>query len=139
MRKRGRRSIDDLLIRPFAGSADPRTKPTVAPELTDEECEVWAAVIGALPNGYFGPDTMPLLSQYARHVVQARRIAELIERATSAPDLKIRDYARLLMIQGRETAAIASLATKMRIAQQSTRTHRGNPRDVVSGHRPWEG
>jgi hypothetical protein len=139
MKKRGRRSIQDILTVPKPGSVDRVERPTVPPELTDEECEVWAAVVRSRPNDYFGPDSMPLLSQYARHVIQARRIAELIERATAAPDLRIRDYDRLLKIQSRESAQIASLATKMRIAQQSTRTHRGNQRDGPSGGlKPWE-
>jgi hypothetical protein len=139
MKKRGRRSIVDILTLPKSGSMDRVERPTVPSELTDEECEVWAAVVGSRPHNYFGPDSMPLLSQYARHVVQARRIAELIERASAAPNLRIRDYDRLLKIQGRESVQIASLATKMRIAQQSTRTHRGNQRDGVSGGlKPWE-
>lgn len=106
-------------------------------DLTDEEVEVWAAVAGAEPADWFSPSTVPLLAQYCRHVVGARRIAELIERATGDPALTVSDYDRLLKMQERESRAIASLATKMRIAPQSTTNHRGNKRPRVA-KRPWE-
>ncbi len=107
-------------------------------DLTDEEVEVWAAVVGSEPADWFTPSTVPLLRQYCRHVVHARRIAELIERATSDPELAVKDYDRLLKMQDRESRAIASLATKMRVAQQSTTNHRGNKRPSAS-RKPWEG
>jgi len=42
---------------------------------------------------------------------------------------------RLQKMQERETRAITSLATKMRLTQQSTRTHRGNK---IESRKPWE-
>ena len=81
---------------------------------------------------------MPLLTQYCREVVQARRVAELIERATSDPELSIKDYDRLLKMQARQSATIRSLATTMRISQQATTNHRGNKK-ITSARKPWEG
>ena len=107
-------------------------------DLTDEEVEVWAAVVGAESADWFSPSTVPLLRQYCRHVIHARRVAELIERATSDPDLTVTDYDRLLKMQERESRAIASLATKMRLAQTSTRNDRANKRSSAS-RKPWEG
>jgi hypothetical protein len=40
-------------------------------------------------------------------------------------------------MQERESRAIAMLATKMRIAQQSTTNHRGNKRPSAA-RKPWE-
>src|SRR5688572_13104542 len=76
-------------------------------ELTDEEVEVWAAVVEDQPADWFTPSTVPLLAAYCRHVVSARRVAELIEKATGDPELSIVDYDRLLKMQRGESAAIA--------------------------------
>jgi hypothetical protein len=107
-------------------------------DLTDEETEVWASVVNTEAADWFSPSTVPLLAQYCRHVVSSRRIAELIEKATSDPELSIVDYNRLLKMQRSESEAIAMLATKMRIAQQSTTNHRGNKTSSAS-RKPWEG
>jgi hypothetical protein len=138
MRKRGRRSAASILSGPQASVLDRVARPRAPHDLNDEEVEVWASVVEALPADYLGNETLPLLSQYCRHVIQARRIAELIERATADPELRIRDYHRLLRIQAGETAAMTSVATKLRISPQSTRTHRGNVRSGLTGSRPWE-
>lgn len=106
-------------------------------DLNDEEVEVWAAVVNTEPADWFTPSTVPLLAQYCRHVIQARRVAELIERATSDPELSIRDYDRLLTMQDRETKGILNTATKMRLAQQSLTNHRGN-KQPRAARKPWE-
>ncbi|EKF39923.1 hypothetical protein NA8A_23364 [Nitratireductor indicus C115] len=107
-------------------------------ELNDEETEVWAAVVNSRPADWFSSDTAPLLTQYCREVIQARRVAEMIERATSDPELSIKDYDRLLKMQARQSATIRSLATTMRISQQATTNHRGNKK-ITSARKPWEG
>lgn len=142
MKQRGRTSSAALAIaRPTLEKIERQRPPH---DLTDEEVEVWAAVVGTEPADWFSPSTAPILAQYARHVVGARRIAELIERATGdidpktrQPTLTVADYDRLLKMQERESRAIASLATKMRISQQSTTNHRGNKRPSAA-KKPWE-
>jgi len=107
-------------------------------DLMDEEVEVWVAVVESLPADWFSPATVPILAGYCRHVISARRVAELIEKATADPELSIKDYDRLLKMQQRESAEIASLATKMRISQQSLTNHRGNKKPTAA-RKPWEG
>lgn len=136
MAKRGRPSSAALEISTPAMQAVDRLS---APhDLTDEETEVWVAVTDSWPADWFTPATAPLLTQYCRHAIRARQIAELIEKATSDPELSIKDFDRLLKMQERESRSISSLATKMRISQQSTTNHRGNQK--AQAHRkPWEG
>lgn len=114
-------------------------------DLTDEETEIWAAIVDCEPADKFSPATAPLLAQYCRHVIQARRIGEMIEQATGdlhpvtkEPTLTVSDYDRLLRMQDRESRAISSLATKMRLSQQATTNHRGNKKPTAS-RKPWEG
>lgn len=136
MRTRGRHSAAELsIVGPKSVEIVERQR---APhDLTDEETEIWARVVGSEPADWFSPSTAPLLAQYCRHVVHARRVAELIERATADPDLSIGAYDKLLKMQERESRAIATLATKMRIAQQSTTNWRGNKKPSA-GRKPWE-
>ena len=49
----------------------------------------------------------------------------------------LEDYDRLLKMQERETRAITTLATKMRLTQQSTINQRGNKNGATAN--PWEG
>jgi hypothetical protein len=137
MGNRGRKSADSLLIAASPIQSVERQRPPH--ELTDEEVEVWASVVACEPADWFSASTRPLLAQYCRHVVQARRVAELIERATGDPNLDVRDYQRLLHMQDVESKAIMLLATKMRLCQQSTTNHRGNPKRQSTAKNPWEG
>lgn len=135
MKQRGRPSAAALALAVSRVETIERQRPPH--DLTDEEVEVWAAVSSAEPADWFSPSTVPLLAQYCRHIVGARRIAELIERACGDPDLTISSYDRLLKMQDRESRAVAMLATKMRISQQGTTNHRGNKRPNPI-RKPWE-
>lgn len=137
MQQRGRKSSAALEI--TTTSVLERVERPKAPhDLTDEEIEVWAAVVASEPADWFSPATLPLLSQYCRHAVHARRIAELLEKATGDEKLAITDYERLLKMQQRESAMLKTLATSMRISQQSTTNHRGN-KTKSAARKPWEG
>lgn len=106
-------------------------------QLTDEEVEIWHAVVASEPADWFRPSQAPLLAQYCRHTVQSNRVAALIERATSDPNLDPSDYSRLLHMQQRETMVMTSVATKLRITNQSLINHRGNNKSRISA-KPWE-
>jgi hypothetical protein len=135
MAQRGRKPSSLALLEREAVEVQPRL---LAPhDLTDEEVEIWRIVIDAFPADWFSPANIVLLSQYCRHAVQARRIAQLIEKATSDKNLKIQDYQRLLQMQKHESDALCMLATKMRITQQSVTNHRGNKKTIT--FKPWEG
>ena len=140
MKQRGRQSAAAAQsISVIDSSVLDRTERQSAPhDLTDEETEVWARIINTEAADWFTPSNMDLLAQYCRHVIQSRRIAELIEKATSDPQLEIRDYQRLLEMQRGESAALGMLAQKMRISPHSQTNHRGN-KNPVGKKRPWEG
>ena len=137
MKQRGRRSSAALALATVS-PIETVARQRAPHDLTDEETEVWAAVVGDQPADWFSPSTVPILAAYCRHVVQSRRVAELIEKATGDSELSIQDYDRLLKMQERESRAITSLATKMLSSQQSVRTDRGN-KTVSAPRKPWEG
>lgn len=132
MKQRGRRSAASLQI---AGVVETVPRQAAPHDLNDEETEVWAAVVNDMPADWFSPATCPLLIQFCRHVVQARRVAELIERGTSDPEFALKDYKALLSMQKEESAMIRILSASMRLSQQSTINARGNKKESTPAHR----
>jgi|SRR5215204_3695848 len=131
---RGKRS-QQLVAPPPQIEVNERQRPPY--DLGDEQTEIWATVVASEPADWFSPSTKPLLVQYCRHGVAARRVAELIERAQADKQFSLDDYSRLLQMQQRESHVLAMLATKMRISQQSVTNHRGHKK-VTLARKPWE-
>lgn len=108
----------------------------------DEETEVWSQVVEALPADWFNGSNLALLAQYCRHVVSARRIAQMLASMEGSSDgLDLKEWRDLMRSQALETERIASLATKMRLSQQSVygpRSASRAQRNVPTGKRPWE-
>ena len=89
-------------------------------DLTDEQACEWDIVVNSVPAGWFPREIHPILEQYCRHVVTARRVAKLVQSAESESDLDIGLLDTLYKMQDREGRAITSLATKMKILPQQT-------------------
>jgi hypothetical protein len=138
-RKRGRKSAAELNT-PRPQPLEAYCRQPLPAELAHEEAEAYLAVINSQPADWFTPAVVPLMTQYARHIVQARRIAELLERAVGRRQTQWEYYTALLKAQRAETAAIASVATKLRLTPQSLRNDRGNIRIAAApaGPPPWE-
>jgi hypothetical protein len=142
MGARGRKSTASLAITTVA-QLETVPRPDAPYDLTDEETNEWWAVINRMPADWFPRETHPLLSQYCRHVVRARRIAQLIQVMEGGKDadgqiieFDLKSYNRMLIMQERETRAIAALSTKMRLAQQSTIDKETKKKGV--GRKPWD-
>jgi hypothetical protein len=103
-----------------------------------------------VPLAFFGRPCglrarVPLLAELyeiGRHVVAARRVAQLIRAAESEVDddgaavLDLNKYDQLLKMQEREGRALSSLATRLRITQQATMSEKA--RKPSQAKRPWE-
>jgi hypothetical protein len=135
MGNRGRPSAASILSE--ATRIESMERPRPPHDLSDEEVEIWVKVAASQTPDWFTDANLPLLAQYCRHSVQARRMAELIEKATGNNKLSIQDYGRLLTMQHRETRIMIMLATKLRVTQQSLINHRANKKSVSK--KPWEG
>lgn len=136
MGTRGRKSSTELTT---PGAVTLIERPAAPLDLTPEQAEEWQAIVDALPADWFQRENYPLLAQYVRHVIDARRIAQLIDQECARADMDVAAYTELLKAQRQETAALKTLAASMRMAQQakynaqSAATKRGR---TVS--RPWE-
>jgi hypothetical protein len=112
-------------------------RPEPPAELTEEQAHEWRCVVNRLPAEWFPRETHGLLAQYCRHVVAARRVAQLIAEFEAHEEIDVEQYDRLLKMQEREGRAISSLATRMRISQQST-LDREKRKPVKPQRKPWE-
>lgn len=150
MKQRGRKGVDQqqaLAIAEISVGALDRVERQRPPhDLTDEEVEVWVSIVNEEQADWFSAGSVPLLAQLCRHVVHARRIAELLERAmgdidpeTKLPTLSVQDYDRLLRMQDRESRVAMLLATKLRITPQSLINKRGNHKTNAAARKPWQG
>ena len=151
--KRGRKSAADMAVTSlFPGKRAPRQR---APrELTKAEARTWDKVVASQEMGWFSDANVALLVQYCRHVGTADRVAAQIQAledqviarseaegvTIAAMMLRLCDkFDRLSRAQERESKALMSLATKMRLSQQSTRTKHGKSAEGGKGRKfPWE-
>ena len=111
-------------------------RPDAPYDLTDEQTEEWWAVVNRLPADWFPRETHGVLSQYCRHVVAARRVAQLVADCESGSEINLDTYDKLLKMQEREGRALSSLATRLRITQQATVS--AKVKKPGATRRPWE-
>jgi hypothetical protein len=105
-------------------------------DLTDEQSVEWWAIVNRMPAAWFPRETHCLLAQLCRHIVRARRLAQLINAMEKASEFDFVQYHSLLRAEEEQSRAIASLATRLRITQQST--YDKSKKKPVDVKRPWE-
>ena len=97
-------------------------RPPPPKELTAEQAEEWQAIVVRLPNGWFARETHGLLVAYLRHWSTCRFLSKQIDAfnpAWIAEDGGFERYSSWLALRCRETKAMADLATKLRLTNQS--------------------
>src|SRR3546814_80496 len=99
MGTRGRKSAAELALPAVTAEIQ---RPDAPYDLTDEQTEEWWAVVNRMPADWFPRETHALLGNYCRHVVMARRVAQLIQAAEKAEELDISEYDRLGKMMERE-------------------------------------
>jgi hypothetical protein len=137
MGTRGRTSSAELTV--IAGNGvETVRRPDPPAELSDEQAAEWTAIVSRMPADWFPRETHGLLAQYCRHVVAARRIAQLVAAMEADDDgFDLGAYDKALKMQEREGRAISSLATRMRLTQQTT-YDKSKKKPAASGKRPWD-
>ena len=116
MRQRGKTSAASTEI----STVTVVKRPDAPLDLTPDETDEWCAIVDTMPADWFARETWPLLTQYCRHTVCARRIAQLIDAEMSRPEVDWPQLKEMLASQAKETAALKALAASMRLSQQST-------------------
>jgi hypothetical protein len=136
MKTRGKNSAASLQV-VSVDSIETMHRPDAPYDLTDEQSTEWWAVVNRMPADWFPRETHGLLAQYCRHIITARRIAQLIKSAEEQDPLDVNYYDQLLKMQEREGRAASSLATRLRITQQST--YDKSKKKAIQADRPWKG
>jgi hypothetical protein len=137
MQKRGRPSSVELtLVGPDTITTIRRAQP---PEyLSAAEAGEWRRIVGALPADWFPVETHGLLESYCAHLIERRDLTGLIAAEKASPDFTVKQYNRLLAMRERESRAISSLATRMRISQQATLDRLKKKDAGAQLRKPWE-
>jgi hypothetical protein len=136
MGTRGRRSMASLMV-PH-NPTEIVQRPDAPYDLTDEQSEEWRAVVSTMPPDHFMRGNYALLSQLCRHVVSARRIAQLIEQCAKEKNLDRKELGALLQLQATESAAITRLMRSMRLTQQSVMRAETTKHPTGRGKNPWD-
>jgi hypothetical protein len=119
---RGRKSASQLTVI-GAGGIETIARPQAPDGFSEEEAHEWTQIVNRMPADWFGRETIPLLVQYVRHVIRSRRLGEMIrnlENRRNSDDFDANLYMKLLRAEETQSRSLASLATKMRLPQQST-------------------
>ena len=116
MGTRGRPSMASLMV-PDASEFIQR--PDAPYDLTDEQAEEWRAIVSTMDPGHFMRGNYPLLAQLCRHIVNARRLAQLIGQCAKEKDFDRKEFGILLQLEATESSAIMRLSRSMRLTQQA--------------------
>ena len=134
MKQRGRKSALSVVHGSAISAVD---RPEPLSELTNEQRIEWILVVNSLPADWFPDETHKVLAQYCRHAVASRHVSELIGLSEVGDKIDVLEYDRLLKMQERESRMLVSLATKMRMTQQST-YHPEKRKPIQTIENPWE-
>lgn len=144
MQKRGRKSAEDRAeLKIIHGTFAARPEPPA--ELNARQKEIWRETCASEPDDYFKTGaTQTLLKAYCGHAFEVERLTEImnsfetswIKNAEGA-----KRYADLSKMRAKESGAMAFIATKLRLTNQSRyRADKASVahRNATAGPRPWE-
>ena len=124
---------------------DAKPLPPPPAHLTAEQAEIWHSVVRTKPADWFSADNLPLLLSYCKHISQAR----LLDSAIDVYELRWLDTEegvnrldKLVGMRCKVSGKIESLATKMRLTQQSKyqpqRAASEARKTPAGAGRPWD-
>lgn len=131
-----RRSTASLSVVPIGMPA----RLTPSNDLPEAQRALWLAIVESKPVEWFGEDSAPLLKEYVRAVTMCDLLEAQVQAAIAGGDsTEVKGY---LDMRDKESRRVASLATKLRLTQQSRYTPQAastaNKR-IGAGAKPWQG
>jgi hypothetical protein len=105
--------------------------PAPPPDLPPEAKECWTLTVGAFKPGWFTDENLKTLERYCRAIA----LGQHLFKAMAAIDLKadLDTFSKIHSVHIRNSKLIVSLATKLKIWPQSSRSARATKRDE-----PWD-
>ena len=106
--------------------------------LSDDESRLWREVVDSKPVEWFQPDSAPLLTEYVRAVVMSGQLDTQVKAALVGSETG--ELKALLDMRDKESKRVVSIATKLRLTQQSRYTPQAaaTANKKAAGGRPWE-
>jgi hypothetical protein len=104
------------------GKMEHNPRPEPLDSLDADEAKIWRYIVSKMPPDWFPPETHILLRLYCQHVSGLKFLDKVIAEARKANNLV--EWRKLIGTRRLECKAIAMLATKMRLAQQSSYDHK---------------
>jgi hypothetical protein len=141
MHQRGRKKIADAVV--IEGMFGVRAEPPA--DMPLRQAEIWRETVSTEPVDFFSSAaTKALLSDYCGHRESTETIDAVIRKfkaewLVSAEGIK--RYGELLRLRDSEARAAASLATKLRLTNQSRyerKTAATAAHNAEKGFRPWD-
>jgi hypothetical protein len=118
MLSRGRVSAAARSVLATARTPELVARPEPPSTLNADEAKVWRVTVKVMPPGWFPYQTHALLEGYCRQVAGLPYIDGLLAAAKKANNMV--EWRKLVSLRRLELKSIALLATKMRLAQQSS-------------------
>ena len=109
-------------------------RPDAPYDLSDDEAQEWVAIVNAKEAGWFSREMWPLLTNYCRLTCENRYLAAMLAEQKRQETFKIDAYRKLVRMIQDNTRVLATLASKMRLDQQSS--HRGDAKTIIIDN-PW--
>lgn len=142
MKGRGKTSLaDNALV--VTGAFGKRPDPPAG--LTERQNEIWRAIVASEEVNFFSSEALRrLLVDYCRHSESAEKLSDILDtfKAYSLmDDTSMARYRLLVRTRDVETRATLTIATKLRLTNQSRYTPHGAEgaaRRALKGARPWE-
>jgi len=108
-------------------------------DLTADQAALWQSVVESKPVEWFGEDSAPLLKEYVRAACMADWLEGKVRDSMKAADGNV--LKAFMQMRDMESKRVASMATKLRLTQQSRYTPKAaNTADkkVTDGGKPWQ-
>lgn len=143
MQKRGKvseaqREVDEALSAMSVAPIEIVERPLPPFDFDNQEATVWTSIVNSMPAEWFSVSSLPLLRQYVHHTIAAQNLSQLIaDVCANTEELNIKTYTTLLTAQKEQSSVMATLATKLRLTNQSLINTRGNHK-VETKKKPWE-
>jgi hypothetical protein len=129
-------ALDPAVMVPGAGRPEPPA------DLSERERVVWVQTAEAMPSGWFGRESWPLLKAYCRHAAASEIVARKLAAALAGPATKDRLAAaeKLSKLHAREGAALCTVAYALRLSPKSrlSKSAATTARGAAAAVRPWE-
>lgn len=100
----------------------PGQRPEPPDHLTEDQANRWRAITATKPADWFLADTAPLLERYVVEESTAKMVQQQLAEFRSEwllTDDGLKRFQQLTSVHQKSAAVLCSLATKMRISQQS--------------------